>query len=477
MTDNVQAAPSPHFGFDRNSLLARFWRWWSGELAALLPQWLGRAGENAASSQLIEISPQFIVLYRRQQGILTEQGRLELQSGNADANGIALQALFSRVHRNSKNVALLLSGTQYLVRRVELPLAALENLRQVLGFEMDRHTPFKADQVYFGFRTLHQDTARKRIAVNLIIAPREAVDGSVELLARLGIPVRAIYVSDPENGDDGNINLMPNSRRATEPSGLGKLNLTLFLLTLVLALAAILIPVWQKRQASIALIPLVDRAKQQAMATEALRQKQEKLAAEFNLMLNKKQEVPPVIVVLDELSALLPDDTWVQQFNLKGKELQIQGETASSSRLITLIESSRIFHNSSFRSPLTKGSTPNSERYQLVAEVKPLTVAALKSWPLFLASKSETTSPAINDVPSPAVEPVAASAVRSSTAPAYNPSAAITGRPQRQGNDRGRRAAAAQSTTPQAANAVIAAPVEAPARSPAGETVPNAAAP
>ncbi|MGC2459124.1 MAG: PilN domain-containing protein [Gallionellaceae bacterium] len=391
MTNKIQDARPPRFGFDRNSPLARFWRWWSDELVALMPQWLRQSGVNAANSLLIEITPQAIVLQRMVQGVLTEQGRLELQSGEPAANGIAFQALFTRLRRNGENVALLLTDTQFLVKRIELPSAALENLRQVLSFEMDRHTPFKAEQVYFGFRTLHQDNSRNRITVNLIIAPRPSVDDHVELLTRWGIPVQAVYAAGgPENGDDGAINLLPNSYRAIESSGLGKLNLGLTLLTLVLAMIALFIPVWQKRQASIELIPLVESAKQQATATETIRHEQEKLAAEYNFMLDKKEKIPPVIVVLDELSGLLPDDTWVQQFSLKGKELQIQGETGSSSKLIALLESSRIFHNSSFRSPLTKGVTPNSERYQLVTEVKPLTLAELKSWPPSLPPNSQS---------------------------------------------------------------------------------------
>ncbi len=147
-------------------------------------------------------------------------------------------------------------------------------------------------------------------------------------------------------------------------------NAGLLLLVLILVIIAIAIPIWQKRQAVISLLPIVDRAKQQARKTDVLRREQERLAAEFNFMLDKKQAAPPLIILLDELSRLLPDDTWVQQFNLKGKELQIQGETGSSSKLIALIESAKILHDANFRSPLTKGTMPSSERYHLAAEIK-----------------------------------------------------------------------------------------------------------
>ncbi len=374
MTNKIQAARQPRFTFDRNSSLGYFWRWWSGELIALVPQWLRQSSANAANGLLIEVTPQVIILHRWLQGSLTEHGRVDRQSGDRDTQGIAFQAFFRKLHKRDEQVALWLTETQCLVKQIELPLAAVKNLRQVLGFEMDRHTPFKAEQVYFDFRVLRVDNQKNRLAVKLVVVPRSELDGSLDLLERWGAPANAAYVAIAvPNGDA--INLMPAECNTAQTSRLRGINPGLLLLTLTLAMAAITIPIWQKRQAVIALLPIVDRAKQQARETDALRREQEKLAAEFNFMLDKKQAVPPLVILLDELSRLLPDDTWVQQFNLKGKELQIQGETGSSSKLIALIESTRILHDANFRSPLTKGNMPNSERYHLMAAIKTVPAA------------------------------------------------------------------------------------------------------
>ncbi|RFC35411.1 MAG: general secretion pathway protein L [Candidatus Nitrotoga sp. LAW] len=377
MTNKTQAARQPRFTFDRNSPLGRFWRWWSGELIALVPQWLRQSSANAANELLIEVTPQAVILQRWLQGSLTEQGRVDRQSGDNDTQGIAFQVLFSKLHKRDERVALWLADTQCLSKQIELPLAAAKNLRQVLGFEMDRHTPFKAEQVYFDFRVLRVDNQKNRLVVKLVVVPRPAMDSSLDLLERWGTPANAAYVASIAVPDGDAINLMPAERNATQPSKLCGVNSGLLLLTLLLAMAAITIPIWQKRQAVIALLPIVDRAKQQARETDVLRREQERLAAEFNFMLDKKQAVPPLIILLDELSRLLPDDTWVQQFNLKGKELQIQGETGSSSKLIALIESARILHDANFRSPLTKGNMPNSERYHLAAEIKAVPTAGV----------------------------------------------------------------------------------------------------
>lgn len=373
MANKILSARLPRLGFDRNSPLGRFWHWWSGELIALARQ----SGASIANALLIEVTPQAIVFRRWSQGDLVEQARFDLQSGDPAAHSIAFQTLFAKQHKRGERVALWLPEQQYLAKQIELPLAADENLRQVLSFEMDRHTPFKSDQVYFDFRVLQRDSHKNRLTIKLVAAPRHALDASIELLARLGAPAQAVYVASTATADDDAINLMPTGHHAPPPSNLRGINLGLLLLTLALAITALAIPIWQKRQASMALLPIVDRAKQQATATDALRRELDKLTAEYNFMPDKKQEVPPLVVLLDELSRLLPDDTWVQQLNLKGKELQIQGETASSSKLIALLENSSVLHNANFRSPLTKGSTPNSERYQLAAEVKALPITSL----------------------------------------------------------------------------------------------------
>jgi hypothetical protein len=65
----------------------------------------------------------------------------------------------------------------------------------------------------------------------------------------------------------------------------------------------------------------------------------------------------------------------VQQFDLKpaGKtrELQIQGETASSSKLIEILEQSTLIQNATTRGTVTRGSLPGTERFFIAAEAKP----------------------------------------------------------------------------------------------------------
>jgi hypothetical protein len=75
---------------------------------------------------------------------------------------------------------------------------------------------------------------------------------------------------------------------------------------------------------------------------------------------------------------LLPDNTWMQQMDIKtvgkAREVQMSGETTSTSKLIELFEQSQVLKNAQTRGTITRGSQPNTERFMIVAEPRPRTM-------------------------------------------------------------------------------------------------------
>jgi general secretion pathway protein L len=137
----------------------------------------------------------------------------------------------------------------------------------------------------------------------------------------------------------------------------------------------LLLPVYHKRNAVIAGFPLVGKARQDAEATDAIAKDLEKQVNDYNFLLAKKHSTYPVLALLEEVTRLLPDNTWVQQVDIKtvGKtrEVQVTGETPSSSKLIEIFEQSKLLQNAATRGTVTRGSQPNTERFQIVVEPRP----------------------------------------------------------------------------------------------------------
>lgn len=354
----------------KHPVVAGFLRWWLTELKALLPaQWRSSSLDlSGAAGVLLSVSGAHVS--RIDNSKLVSVGEaISGSTGSADQKSV-LRGLLEKVRGKTGKTVLILPAGSVLVKKMRLPLAAEESLDNILSFEMDRHTPFKAEEVFFDYRILHRDVQKNRLELEVAVTRRETVERPVSQLAGWGItPVGAMIAE--QDALNEHFNLLPRTRRPQAAPLLGRFNRALLALVLLLAIGAMLLPIIIKREAVLHLTPFVERAKIAAEATDDLHRKLDALAAQYNFLLEKKQASPVLVVVFDELTRILPDDTWVQQFDLKGKELQIMGETGSSSKLIGLMEQSKILHDTNFRSPLTKGQNPSSEHFHLGAEIKP----------------------------------------------------------------------------------------------------------
>ena len=77
-----------------------------------------------------------------------------------------------------------------VIRTAELPKTAKENLPDVVAFELDRMTPFKAEEAYYDFRVLEEKGEKIKVAVTAI--KKELVNPYVQALSDKGFSVSHI---------------------------------------------------------------------------------------------------------------------------------------------------------------------------------------------------------------------------------------------------------------------------------------------
>lgn len=349
--------------------------WWLAELAGLLPPaWRERF--TARSVAFVCLEGDVWRELRGAGGVVREAGRADLAAMDAAGRRAAFRRLLAGGPGAAGNVWLVLAERDVLVRAVTLPLAAEEALRDTVGFELDRFTPFAASQACFDFRVKGRDAAAQTLSLDLAVANRDLVDRRLAELREVGATVVGVCPGESRVGEASPLNLLAADDRARPAvSGPAVAARVLAAIAAMLAVAALVVPLWQKRSTVIALLPRMHAAKAGADAAETLARQIEVLAGEHNFVAAKKHAQVPMVMLVEELSRLLPDGTWVQQLEVKpgakGRDLQIWGETASSSQLIEVLEKSGLVANANYRSPLTKGVTPNTERFFLGAELKP----------------------------------------------------------------------------------------------------------
>jgi general secretion pathway protein L len=88
-----------------------------------------------------------------------------------------------------------------LGKTLTLPLAAERELDQVLGFEMDRETPFKTEEIYWNHRIEGVDRQNGRLSVRRALLPKANLAPLLTAVGQFGIrPRRAEIADGPDAG-------------------------------------------------------------------------------------------------------------------------------------------------------------------------------------------------------------------------------------------------------------------------------------
>jgi general secretion pathway protein L len=339
-------------------------RWWTGELVAALPAGLQRLLQGRRQRLVLELSGEQVTALCYRGDEAQPLGTFPIAQLGGEA--AALRQQLGTDGARCPEMTVRLPADLALQKILVLPLAAEENLRQVLGFEMDRQTPFKADQVYFDFEVLARESVARRLRVRLTTVPRRTLDNLLERLDLSGMqPDRVEVAGNPA------VNLLPADRRPVHASGQRRVNLALGAMVALLLMTAVVLPLWQQRSLVIDLRPKVASAQREADQVLALRDKLDRTVKESRIVLDKRRQTPLLIDVLNQLTHLLPDGTWLSSFEVKGNELRIQGESTGASALVGVLEASPRFSQVHFSSPVTQNPATGKERFQLSANIDP----------------------------------------------------------------------------------------------------------
>ena len=418
--------------------LPRFWRWWIGELTPLLPSASRIAFQRRFVRPVIEFADGEVVFWRPEFGVgptrLAIAEKVSL-TGDAAAVLAAGRAAVARLAADASGglaapkVVIALSSRQVLRKELTLPAAVEENLAQTLAYDLDRHTPFRPEQLYFDAVVVSRDAAKKTLRVDWAAALRSIVDDACKQVEAWGAVPRAVVPGPPATA--AKLNLIPDVARPRPLEWRRWQVWAPAAIVATIALAAVIVPLAQKRQYAIALSALSAEAGQQAQAANAVRQQLEVMQSDYNYVLAKKYAYPSLVHVLDEVTRTLPDDTWLTQFELKtggrGKELQrdlyLRGESGNAGKLIALLEDTKLVEQAAPRSPTTKIQGASGEIFDVGARLRTLALPAPETLtlgavpvasPVLAAPSAAAPAPA----PAPAaLAPTAPAAAAPTTAP------------------------------------------------------------
>jgi general secretion pathway protein L len=345
-------------------MMREFFAWWFGQLAELLPQGLRRTALTAVDAMVIKpIGPlgrgiEAVAIGLRRNGRETPLGRF----------GLGATDLAELPRATGRTTVLRLSEPDVLGKTLTLPLAAERELDQVLGFEMDRETPFKPEEIYWNHRIEGADRQNGRLSVRLVLLPKANLAPLLTALGQFGIRPRRAEIADgpdagaylPLEGDGGRAH-HPSNRRMWSAA----------VCCAVLGLAAVVTPFVRQEIALASLEQRIAVGRTAATEADSLRQEIDRLAGSADFIESERDKAGRPLVVLAAATRVLPDDTYLTEMELQKRKVTLTGRSAAAARLIGPLAADGTFRNPGFTAPVTRVEALHTELFTINAEVAP----------------------------------------------------------------------------------------------------------
>jgi general secretion pathway protein L len=284
----------------------------------------------------------------------------------AQADGVAAMVRGSRAD-------IVLRPDRFLLRPLELPQRAAEFLDGVVRAQIDRLTPWSAADAAFGWHKPHKIGA-DRIAVTVAATARALVIPYVQALTALG--AQAVTVSTLIPGSDAApaaIKVFEHTiGRALDAARVRRAIIAVLILAALAAGTAFAASTVLGAGLSARQDELARRIAERRAAIRSGRERAELATTPQRMLERRKYESPSTVIVLEALSQLLPDHTYVIELRIEADKLRVIGITRDAPSLIRLMEQNSLFSRATFFAPTTRSPSDPGERFHIEARIEPM---------------------------------------------------------------------------------------------------------
>lgn len=351
--------------------LRGFLAWWGAGLAAWLPLRWRHALTASPDRLLLQVAGDDLQLRLQSADGVRDLASVPAPTGRAEGLDPLAGVLRETVAKLPR--WLLLPAASGLRRNLLLPAAARERLRDVLGFEIERQTPFPAADVLFDGRVLgvREDG---QLQAELVVVPRARFDAATARLGALSGVLAGVDLADGEGRPLG-VNLLPPGQRHLRPHPWRAWNLAFAALALVALLLGLGQVLANKQAAATRLQSEV--AARSAQAREVAQQRQRVVdAVEGGAYLQQQRTArPPAVEVMDELARRLPDGTYLEKITIQGGQLTVIGLSNQAAAMVERLEGARQWRAPALSGALQQDPNSRSDRFTLVAQLNDASAA------------------------------------------------------------------------------------------------------
>lgn len=342
-----------------------FFRWWRDELAGLLPSPLATPRIDAGRWLVLDLNGENLRL-------LLERGgeREEIQSWPNDHRNYEHVATVIRKSKSLLRCRLgLRLGLQTCYRRTHsLPPNIGRDITRILELDLERSTPFSSETVLTALDISRDKSKSGETKVVQYIVKRSYVSPALEVLDANGLKVLRIDIWDEKKTTPLPINFLldPIQLDQSQKKNQRARQMTAALAIILLFCAS---EIYVARLGS-SIEKLEARNAEMRTRISRLREgeknKRDLIQQRVALIELKNNEVSRAYVI-EVLTRLLPDNTYLTDLRIEGRKLDFTGISATTADIIPIIEQSGLFADVKLTSPVTLDRRSGLERFSLTA--------------------------------------------------------------------------------------------------------------
>jgi general secretion pathway protein L len=265
-------------------------------------------------------------------------------------------------------IELVLQPSRFLFRPLELPRRGVEYLEGIVRSQIDRLTPWTANEAVYSW-TPPIDAPNDRIRLMIAATARALVTPYLHAIA--GLNAASIVVATVQSTPDSKASpirfLEQRMRSAVNVRRIRSILMAIFLLSGLSAAVSIGVSAIAADNLGAEQQELLRKISARKAALRILFE-----GSALHTLEKRKQTSPSSVVVLEALSEVLPDDTYVTELRIDGEKLQIVGMTSDAPSLIRLIEQSPHFARATFFAPTTRSPGTTKEQFHIESHINPV---------------------------------------------------------------------------------------------------------
>jgi general secretion pathway protein L len=344
-------------------------------IGAILNAWTGSVAAAIIAGFDRMVSPRVVRLVEADDGGFTVEAaaksdnvpaRIGFADGTLSAPNLA--ALF----RGSR-VEIVLQPKRFLFRPLEMPARAADFLDGIVRAQIDRLTPWSASEAVFGCSP-PTESGPESIMTVIAATTRKVAMSYVQAVS--GFHPAAIAVcTDVAERDAGRVKVFEQKARGhLDAARLSRVLLIVLGIVTVASLVSVAGAAYVSDNLATQESALARQISARRAAIRAGGDGGDR--SPIAVLERRKHETPASVIVLEALSQVLPDHTYVTELHLAGTKLQVVGITRDAPSLISLIEQSGHFTRATFYAPTTRSPSDPGERFHIETRIQPKNTAS-----------------------------------------------------------------------------------------------------